>query len=147
MGVRSQPEPADDVVTKTSPNGLQAGFEAASAAELPEAAAFLDPGVRELGDLRALCVDLFCFLRGHLQLERGRRRWFFEARDRSQPIWSRLLRRALIAQRAGGTGLLRCAIDVGANTVITMQERMVRERVSGGTGKSVLSGIVGKRAG
>src|SRR5208283_4571660 len=83
----------------------------------------------------------------HLLLERGRRRWFFEARDRAPPLRARRLRSAPIAQRAVGACFLRCAVNVGANTVVTIQQRMVGKGLSGWTRKPVLRGIVRKRAG
>jgi hypothetical protein len=101
----------------------------------------LDPGERELGDLRALSVDSFCFLGCHFLFEGGGRGGFFQARDGAPPIRPCLLLSALVAQRAVGAGLLRGAVNVGANSVVTIQARVVRERLSHRTGEAVVAHI------
>ena len=78
-GSSPQSEPSGQVITQRCPGCLEGGFEEAAAAELAQAAAFLNPGVGELGEARALSVYVLGFFGGHLSLESHGCRWIFQA--------------------------------------------------------------------
>src|SRR5260370_11926202 len=105
----AQAEPTHQIVGQASPRSFHGGLQPASAAELSQAAAFLDPGMRELGDLRTSRVDLASFFGLHFGLEGGCRGRLLDTRDRAPPGGPRSPPRALLAPRTGAAGLLPCA--------------------------------------
>jgi len=65
-------EPSCQVVTETSPCGFHRCLQPPPAPKLPKSTPLLDPGMRELGDLRPSGIDFFCSLCCHLGLESRR---------------------------------------------------------------------------
>ena len=141
-----QGEPSREVVAQRCPRGFQSCFQAAATAELPQAAAFFNPGVGKLREARALSVNLLGFFRGHLGLEGQGGRGFLAARNRPHPGRACFRRGALTAQRAGPASRLRRAIDVDANSRLVVLRRLVSQGFSRRASEAIRLGIIGEGA-
>jgi Protein of unknown function DUF262 len=117
-----------------------------STTELSQAAAFLDPGMRELRYPRTLRVDFPRFFRLHFCFESRRLRGFFDTRDRSPPCGPSSRRRALLAQWTVAAGFFRRAIHTGTYTVPAIQHCALAQRFSRGAAENILRRVVRERA-
>jgi hypothetical protein len=126
------------------PTWLHACFLLPSATKLTEPTSLFNPGVRELGDLRALVIDFRCRLTLHLGFECACFRRLLDTRDGTSPLRGRLLRGTLGAIDARSASCPRRLVHVRAHTVSPIEDRFVRQLVSGWAEVNVVLRIIRK---